>query len=167
VYNVLFQYRRLGEWIIGYGKEIADAKATEEHDLEVRALRIAKFMRYYSFICLQMKQLFLVEVISHDIRSMIEKAFHDNSILHDKLLEIFLTVDDDADASSRGLPGIRKAQIILATTYIVANKHEYARKIQEDFADESHKQLWSWMQELMNVSNREFWEVSERGTRCC
>jgi hypothetical protein len=46
VYNVLYQYRQLGEWIITYGKEIADSKAKEENDLELRAVKIAKFMRY-------------------------------------------------------------------------------------------------------------------------
>lgn len=64
--------------MIGYGKEIADAKAVEENELELRAIKVAKFMRYYSFVCLTQKSLFLVEVISHDLRSMIEKAFHDN-----------------------------------------------------------------------------------------
>jgi hypothetical protein len=38
--------------------------------------------------------MFLVEVIAHDIRFMIEKAFQVNSIAHDKLLQIFLTIDD-------------------------------------------------------------------------
>lgn len=36
--------------------------------------------------------------------------------------------------------------------------------IHDDFAEESHKRLWGLQQELLNVTNREFWEVSERGT---
>jgi hypothetical protein len=81
VYNVLFQYRKLGEFIIIYGNEIASAEATEENELENRAIRIAKFMRYYSFACLGQKLIFLVEVISQDIRILCETAFDKNRYL--------------------------------------------------------------------------------------
>lgn len=69
VYNVLYQYRKLAEFIIEYGKEMSDEKAKvdalisfmdnimffgyylisgqEENELETRALKIAKFLRYY------------------------------------------------------------------------------------------------------------------------
>jgi hypothetical protein len=77
IYNVLFQYRLLGEFVISYGKEIA-GDGTDENEVEIRAIKIAKFMRYYSFACLQTKLLFLVEVIAHDIRSLCETAFHVN-----------------------------------------------------------------------------------------
>lgn len=74
-------------------------------------------------------------------------------------------MDDGSEGETeKGLQGVRRAQIILATTYLVARCPEYARAIQEDFADESHKRLWGLLQELQNVTNREFWEVSERGT---
>lgn len=105
------------------------------------------------------------------------------SAVHGKLLEIFLTVDD----GSHGVPekanqGVLRAQIILATTYLCWNRtgknlsfsseiatvcwplSDLARKIQEDFVEDSHKRLWGLMKELQNISNKEFWEVSERGT---
>lgn len=42
------------------------------------------------------------------------------SVIHDKLLHIFLTVDDGGDGSEeRALDGVRRAQIILATFYLV------------------------------------------------
>ncbi len=78
VYNVLYQYRKLGESIIELGKDIAEERTNEENDLENRAVRIAKFLRYYSFVCLQQKLVFLVEVISQDIRVMCEVAFQVN-----------------------------------------------------------------------------------------
>lgn len=100
------------------------------------------------------------------------------SVIHDKLLDIFLTVDDGSNGvADKADQGVRRAQVILATTYLCANRPglifislslivfpDYARKIQEDFADESHKKLWGLMKELQNITNKEFWEVSERGT---
>jgi hypothetical protein len=87
------------------------------------------------------------------------------SPVHDKLLQIFLTIDDGSDGvTDKGLQGVRRAQIILGTTYILGNAPHYAKQIQEEIADESQKRLWGLLQELQNVSNREFWEVSERGT---
>ena len=88
-----------------------------------------------------------------------------DSIVHDKLLEVFMTVDDGGDGHTvQALDGVRRAQIILATFYLINKQDQYAKKIHEDFAEETHKRLWSLQQELLNVSNREFWEVSERGT---
>ena len=78
------------------------------------------------------------------------------------MLDIFLTLDDGSDTGKPN-PGVRKAKIILATTYMIAGREDYAKKIVEDFNDESHKILWSLMIELRNTSNREFWEVTERG----
>jgi hypothetical protein len=81
------------------------------------------------------------------------------------LLSIFLTIEDGGDGiEEKALEGVRKAQIILATSYLLGNAPHYARKIHDDFPNETHKRLWSFMYELLYISNREFWEVSERGT---
>ncbi len=85
------------------------------------------------------------------------------SIAHDPLLEIFLTLEDSVDG--KGSPGVRKAKVILATSYLIGGGELYAKKIQEEFGDESHKVLWSLLQELTSLTNREFWEVTERGEK--
>lgn len=77
VYNVLFQYRQLGEFIVKKAMEIPERDLTIEHPLEARAVRVAKFMRYYASICLQKNLFFLVEVIAHDIRVLCETAFRE------------------------------------------------------------------------------------------
>ncbi len=65
----------------------------------------------------------------------------------------------------QALQGVRRAQTILACTYLVAGRKDLTQQIQEDFGEgESHKRLWGIMKELQNVTHREFWEVSERGT---
>ncbi len=136
---------------------------TEE--LETRAIRMTKYLRYYSSVCFNFKLLFIVGVISHDIRVICETAFAQDSGIHDQLLQIFLTSDDGSDGSDeRALPDVRKAQVILATFYLVHKKPNYAQKIRNDFSNDSYKNLWMIMKELQNVSHRELWEVSERGT---
>lgn len=78
VYNILQQYRLLAEFIIKYGHDIGPENGKEENELELRGVRIAKFMRYYAFVALGMKIEFLVEVIAQDIRVLCETAFHWN-----------------------------------------------------------------------------------------
>lgn len=46
-----------------------------------------------------------------------------SSVIHDKLLEIFLTVDDGSNGvPGKAIKGVRRAQVILATTYLCAGK---------------------------------------------
>jgi hypothetical protein len=146
IFMVLYQYRMLGEYLIEYSKHLKSednldsksSKVTLANALEERVLQIAKYMRYYAFICLANPVLaFMVEVICHDIRVMCELAFKVESVLHDRLLKVFLTVYDKSDArGSKSLRGVRIAQICLATFYLANNKPGIARKIYEDFLDE-------------------------------
>jgi hypothetical protein len=75
VYNVLFQYRKLGESIIEFGAEVAVDRTKGETELERRAVRLAKYLRYYGLACLQANLNFLVEVIAQDMRFLTETAF--------------------------------------------------------------------------------------------
>lgn len=87
------------------------------------------------------------------------------SVIHDKLLDIFLTQDDGSDImDEKATQGVRRAQVSLATTYLVHNNTDYPQKLADYFAEVDHKKLWSLLKELQNVSLKEFWEVSERGT---
>lgn len=67
------------------------------------------------------------------------------SVIHDKLLSVFLTVDDGG-GDAPPINGVRKAQVILATHYLVQGRREYAQQIQQEFAEENNKYLWGLMQ---------------------
>eukprot|EP01116_Phalansterium_solitarium_P022085 TRINITY_DN7166_c0_g1_i1.p1 TRINITY_DN7166_c0_g1~~TRINITY_DN7166_c0_g1_i1.p1 ORF type:complete len:722 (-),score=241.38 TRINITY_DN7166_c0_g1_i1:267-2432(-) len=168
VYNVLFQYRQLAEWLIEYGWTLHAENEDEEariveNEIEQRGLAIARFLRYYSFACWTSKLNFLIEVIAQDLRMICEVAFECDSILHSKLLDIFMTVYDGSEPGL-GTEGVRRAQVILATTYLLSNRADLARQIKADFSKESVSSLWALMQSMQNNSNKELWEVSERGT---
>jgi hypothetical protein len=77
------------------------------------------------------------------------------SCVHDKLLDIFLTVDDGSEGiAEKALLGVRKAQVILACHYLIYGAEEPARKIQLDFGNEPYRRLLGMMKELQNVSSK-------------
>ena len=66
----------------------------------------------------------------------------------------------DLEASLRG---VRKAQIKLATYYLIHGADDLARSIFEDMRDELPSRLISIREELDGITSEGFWEVSDRG----
>ncbi|RMH00559.1 MAG: DUF2254 domain-containing protein [Deltaproteobacteria bacterium] len=159
-YNILHQYRQLGEFAITRGATTAD------DDLADRARQIAGFMRYYGSLCYQRGLTFVTEVIAHDVGQLCEVAFKTKSPVHDALLEIFLTVDESPETEEQEttLRGVRRAQVKLATTYLLHGRRDLAARIQRDMATEPPARLRSIWRELAQLEDREFWEVNDRGT---
>jgi hypothetical protein len=165
-YNILHQYRQLGDFVISYPFEHPDHVVGDPEELEARGPDIAKYMRYYSGIAFQKKLAFLTEVIAHDVGGMCGTAFHADSSSHDQLLETFLSVDETAESSSQDvtLRGVRRAQVKLATTYLLHGDTRHAQTIRDDMKDEPEDRLRSIWRELDALNVREFWEVNDRGT---
>ena len=165
-YNILHQYRQLGEFVLREGTKGADDRVGAAKDLQDRALEIVRFMRYYSSICYQRKLTFISEVIAHDVGQLCELAFRRESRCHDEMLEIFLAVDELAqtDDQEKGLRGVRRAQIKLATVYLMDTADTYVKMIQDDMQHEPRELLRAIWQELLKLESKEFWEVNDRGT---
>lgn len=164
-YNILHQYRQLGEFVLQHSHDLASDRERRE-SLEHRALQIARFLRYYSAVAYQKGMLFVTEVIAHDISALCELAFLRRSRAHDEFLTVFLAVDEHAETKEqeKSLRGVRRAQIKLAATYLLHDAEPLARRIRDDMADEPHERLRSIWQELESLESREFWEVNDRGT---
>lgn len=164
-YNILHQYRQLAEFVITHSREIA-SEIERREGLEHRALQIARFMRYYSAVAYQRGLTFVTEVIAHDICSLCELAFSHRSRAHDEFLSVFLAVDEHAETKEqeKSLRGVRRAQVKLATTYLMHDATQFAQRIQRDMSDEPKERLRSIWQELESLESREFWEVNDRGT---
>jgi len=165
-YNILHQYRQLGEVVLMHANHPGIAPEGREIELESRTVDIARFMRYYSAIAFQRGMAFLTEVIAHDIGTLCGYAFRLNSAAHDSILDIFLRVDDSAESAEeeKTLRGVRRAQVKLATSYLVFGGVHLAGRIAADMASEPPKRLQSIWQELRSLESREFWEVNDRGT---
>ena len=162
-YNILHQYRQLAESIL-----VGDEGARPElrRKLQHRALQIAKFMRYYSSVSYSRGMPFISEVIAHDIGSLCDCALGLGIREHRDFLQVFLAVDEHAETKEqeKTLRGVRRAQVKLATTYLLRDAEKYAREIQIDMNDEPTARLYSIWQELRTLDTREFWEVNDRGT---
>ncbi len=184
-YNILHQYRQLGVFVIEHLETdpqdlIIDAPmsitstltvslgapAGDLSELEKRGLEIARYMRYYSGIAFSRNMAFITEVIAHDVGALCAKAFHADTRFHDDLLETFLRVDDNTEAagSDKTLKGVRRAQVKLATTYMLHGAESLARRIQADMKDEPAERMRGIWRELRALRDREFWEVNDRGS---
>lgn len=162
-YNILHQYRQLGELVL---TPEPGAKPELVRSLEQRAVQIAKFMRYYSAISYQRGLVFVTEVIAHDVGTLCAHAFRNGSRIHEQLLEVFLAVDERAETKEqeKTLRGVRRAQVKLATTYLVKEQEGCARRIASDMQSEPPERLASIWNELRTLDTREFWEVNDRGS---
>ncbi len=154
-YNILHQYRLLA----------GAALTKDEGDA---AIEVARYFKYYGLVSFNMKLPFILETCAYDLCELNEQAFDEKSPAMEELLRIFLDVDKESDtdtgaALDASLRGVRKAQVKLATYYLLHGDERLARKIYEDMASEEHERLASIRDELLGVDSSEFWEISDRG----
>ena len=151
-YNVFNQYRLLAESALGY----ADGK---------HAVEIARYFKYYGGVSFTAKLPFILETAAYDLCSLNELAYERDSPAARELLRIFLQVDreSESEVQETSLRGVRKAQIKLATFYLLKGDEELAREVFRDMHGESPERLASIRNELLAVRSSEFWEISDRG----
>ncbi|MFT3921298.1 MAG: DUF2254 family protein [Myxococcales bacterium] len=152
-YNVLNQYRLVGE------------SAVRRDPSGARAIEIAKYFKYYGLLSFNAKLPFILETVAYDMCALIEFAFDQKSPATQPLLRIFLQVDKEGEGATQetSLRGVRKAQLKLASYFLLRGDEALAREVFLDMGDERPERLASIRDELLNVESREFWEVSDRG----
>jgi len=153
-YNLLNQYRLLIETVLRAGEVETACDA---------ALRV----RDYGQLAFGNGLPFVLETAAYDLCSVNELAYDLTSPAQARLLDIFLTVDKEAGVGGEheaSLRGVRKAQIKLAAYYLLHGEKELARRIFDDMAGEVPERLASIRDELLHIEDREFWEVTDRGT---
>ncbi len=152
-YNVLNQYRLVAEDAI-----TRDASG-------VRAIEIAKYFKYYGLLSFNAKLPFILETVAYDMCALTQFAFDRKSPATAPLLRIFLQVDKESenDTQENALRGVRKAQLKLASYFLLQGDETFAREVWTDMKDERPERLASIRDELLGVESREFWEVSDRG----
>jgi hypothetical protein len=152
-YNILNQYRQLAEAVVR-GKW---------HD---KAVEVAGYIKYYGHVSYANKLAFVTETVAYDLCALCEVAHAAQSPVEGKILQTFLEVDQPAgegDVQETGLRGVRKAQVKLATFYLVSDAEPLARRIFDDMKNERPERLKSIRDELMAVESEDFWEVIDRG----
>ncbi len=152
VYNILHQYRLLGELLLRRG-----------WDADV--LEVARRFQYYGLTANACGLSFINETAAYDLCALCELAHEQRFAGERDLLEIALEVDKqpETEAQEQSLRGVRKAQIKLATFYLACGQTASARKIWEDMEHERPERLLSIREEMMAVTEEDFWEVIDRG----
>lgn len=151
-YNVLNQYRLLAEEVLDY----------DEGRLSVE---IARYFKYYGGVSFLAKLPFILETVAYDLCSLNELAYRKKSPAARELLRIFLQVDreSESEVQETSLRGVRKAQVKLATYYLLEGEQGLAREVFEDMSGERPERLASIRNELLAIRSSEFWEISDRG----
>jgi hypothetical protein len=152
-YNVLNQYRLLVERVLRAGR----------HDV---AVEFAGHMRYYGQLAHSRRLGFITETAAYDLCTLCETAFEVGSESQEALLRIFLDVDRESETADQEvtLRGVRKAQIKLATFYLLKGATALARQIYQDMEGEKPERLTSIREELAAITTKDFWEVIDRGS---
>jgi hypothetical protein len=129
------------------------------------AVEIAKYFKYYGLLSFHAKLPFILETVAYDLCTLTEFAFDAGSSCTAPLLRIMLQVDKEGESESQetALRGVRKAQLKLASYFLLRDNETLAREVFQDMKDERPERLASIRDELLNVHSREFWEVSDRG----
>jgi hypothetical protein len=158
-YNVLHQYRQLAEAMLRVPGSAAPWLSTSLEE-------VATHFKYYAQLAHGMGLGFVTETAAYDLCALCEVASELVAPSHDRLLAIFLEIDKEAEttAEEKALRGVRKAQVKLATFYLLRNQAAYARAIYLDMAQESPERLRSIRDELLSITTKHFWEVVDRGT---
>jgi hypothetical protein len=151
-YNIFHQYRLLAEHIMRKGHS----------DL---VLEIGRCIAYYGQTAHKSDLGFVTETAAHDLAVLCERAYDHDIACHDTLLGVFLEVDKEAEtrAQEQTLRGVRKAQVKLATFYLVKHALAHADRICADMRGEKPERMASIRAELGSVAEKEFWEVTDRG----
>jgi hypothetical protein len=151
-YNLLHQYRLLAEHMMRRG-----------HDDLV--IEIGRRMAYYGQLAHKAGLRFVTETAAHDMAVLCERAFEHHCHCHEQLLELFVTVDKVSDSAEeeQALRGVRKAQIRLGTFYLAGSAVDFAERVAADMRGERPERLASIRAELVSLTDKEFWEITDRG----
>ena len=124
-YNVLNQYRLLAEEALQY-------------DNGARSIEIARYFRYYGLAAYTGGLPFILETVAYDLCALNELAFDRRAAAAKALLRIFLEVDKESTTAVQetSLRGVRKAQVKLATHYLMAGDEACAREVFRDMERE-------------------------------
>jgi hypothetical protein len=152
-YTILNQYRIMAESVL-----VSGDGAT--------ALVIANHIKYYGHVSYQKRLPFVTETVAYDLGALCEVAHATRAGVEGALLDVFLEVDpktSEGDVQETALRGVRKAQLKLATYYLMVGAEPMARRVWDDMREDTAERLRSIRDELLGVQSKDFWEISDRG----
>lgn len=151
-YNICNQYRLLIESLL-------------KHSYVEAAVEAVGYLKYYAHVSYDMSISFVTETIAYDVGALCQLAHELGLPQEDGFLRTFLDVDRPTFERSHetALKGVRKAQVKLASYYLLAGEEAKARIIYDDMAHEPKERLFTIFDELKRVESKDFWEIIDRG----
>ena len=145
VFIIFDQYRTLAE--------------TMEGNFPKEVLEVAYYFDYYGMAAREQGLPFVVETVAHDLGALVKKGWQNGSPFRKELLDRFLNYDRQAKPP---LPGVKKAQALLASYFIHSGQKEPAELIRRSFQELDPEFIRRLEKELLQVTSQKYWEVSER-----
>ncbi len=145
IYDLLYQYRRLGQ-------ELDGRPALLE--------RIAAYLRYYSDLALSAGMEFVPQMLIFDLGTLVDRAFEKKSTAAPALLQQLLAVRHRT--VSGPLPLAVKGKAIIGGRLIQMGYSAEAAEVKAALSDVPPETLRRAEQDLLCMSDRVFWEVTDR-----
>jgi hypothetical protein len=120
---------------------------------------IAYYFEYYAQAARDAGLSFIVESLAHDLGMLVRHAHESTAENRQDLLERFLHYDS---AAKPPLPGVKKAQAILASCFLLRGDLDEAQRIRESFLGLDGAYITALKNDLMRITREEYWEVSGR-----
>lgn len=145
VFTVFNEYRMFAEAINSQSPELGQ--------------EIAYYFQYYARIARDMGMTFVVEAVAHDLGALVKVTWSASASNRERLLERFLEFDAQANPP---LPGVKKAQAILASYFLLNGDEVPARRIRKTFALLDHDFKRLLQEELLHIKREKYWEINDR-----
>jgi len=142
VFTLFDQYRIFAEELMADDPELV--------------LEIAYYFTYYGQVARDMQVGFVVDSVAHDLGALVREASEKASPAAGPLLDVFLGYD------GRGSAGVRKAQAILGSYYLMKGDEAAAARVALRLRELEAAEIERLSAELMAVRREKYWEVNER-----
>lgn len=144
VFTVLNEYRLLAEALNGDYPELGQ--------------EIAYYFQYYGQIARDMQLNFIVEAVAYNLSNVVRVAWETDASNRQDLLERFLEYDTQA---KQPLPGVKKAQAILASFFLLYGYLEPVESIRASFLLLEPAFIHRVQEDLLRVKREKYWEVTD------
>ncbi|MCZ6629350.1 MAG: DUF2254 domain-containing protein [SAR324 cluster bacterium] len=151
IYNLFYQYRMLAEDVLDVDQKLAE--------------RIAFYFKYYGQIAQNYNIPLILVTACFDLGYLLERAFEKQVPNLDNLIKTFLELDDTPATQSNEfeLRSVRKAQLMFASFVLSKGDSNIAEQIFNDMKDEPQERMEAIRGEMLAVTDRKFWEITDRG----
>ena len=146
VYIVLDQYRTWAESLNAHLPDFVQ--------------EIAFYFTSYGDVAHDNQLPFIVESVAYDLGALVQLAWRADAPNKHKLLERLLLYDQQHAA--RPLEGVKKAQALLASYFMLTGQSAPVERIRKTFVNLEPALLHEIADDLLHVHRAKYWEVSER-----